>query len=445
NSNTILSEVINGEAVFVYDTTDDEKHKGITTDWSVSEESREFDFVQELLNQVIPRKRGTNYTLLTENGIYNTVTKDAVGILKDKFKIDNIGKKGIKSDFKKLMTDYNIEDSEIETWHNKIIDKKILAGDTYSSTDNRINTSPTEGDTGLFELYMNVVKVFVDAMIAEGERYAGEGTGTLPTQAWIARTEHAQNATTEKIAHGPGMAYCYGGKNDIGEFNSNVANCLAPERTIIEGYETDGIPNNEYRGKLGSVVNGGVEIACTIGAGDQKWAGLFKNEYDTGQPPFLSTRWAGIDCSGFVMRVVHDGRTAVADTNVNITINRPGNWTQAVNIPVANNAFDFYEDNNKAKRLLKKGDLIRNENGGHIAMVYKNYNNLNDARRFEIIHAYDGGGDNWSTVFPTWNEAGDNSGQTIFSRKVVVTFAYRRLNASGFVMTQRIYGRIKLW
>ena len=30
NSNTILSEVINGEAVFVYDTTDDEKHKGIT-------------------------------------------------------------------------------------------------------------------------------------------------------------------------------------------------------------------------------------------------------------------------------------------------------------------------------------------------------------------------------------------------------------------------------
>ena len=146
NSNTNLEEVLKGFAVFACDidpatklarTGDD--HKGETT--GDADKVREVDFIQELLNQVVPRKRSvSNYKLLDEDGYFGTLTANAVESFKHEFKVDNTTE---GSDFQKLVKDYSLTESE---WTNKIIDKKILIGKDKKLADNQINTS-TDGDT----------------------------------------------------------------------------------------------------------------------------------------------------------------------------------------------------------------------------------------------------------------------------------------------------------
>jgi len=91
NANVKFEDVLSGDAVFVYDGSDAAGHAG-ETDYgagAVADGDKMFDFVQELLNQVVPRKRSvTSYTLVDENGVYGDSTRDAVAMFRSSFSLD---------------------------------------------------------------------------------------------------------------------------------------------------------------------------------------------------------------------------------------------------------------------------------------------------------------------------------------------------------------------
>lgn len=199
-----FKEVLEGEAVFIYDISDDEHNIGHTENLNTNDNSKkEFDAVQELFNQVVPRKRsvkdGDKYDLMDENGIFDFKAKRALELFKKHFKVDNTTE---KSDFKKLVKDYSLVDS---SWANQIIGKKILMG--KDPGDNRVNTS-TSGDAGLYELYENVVKVFVNAMIGKGNEYA------LDTTAFKDRSDSSRT----------GVSYSFGSNDSRQEYRSFATN-----------------------------------------------------------------------------------------------------------------------------------------------------------------------------------------------------------------------------
>jgi hypothetical protein len=189
NSNVKFVEVLRGEAVFVFDDNAGNNHKGVTPANVTDDNERYFDFVQELLNQVVPRKRSVlNYNLLDEQGagrgIYNNTVAQVIGTFKEHFRVDNVGKP--KGDFMKLLTDYN-KTEEMETWRNRIVDKYILVGNNQNTAHNLINPSLVEGDTGLYELYQNVVQKFVNSMIRLCESYRDHSSPTNAITGWVSR------------------------------------------------------------------------------------------------------------------------------------------------------------------------------------------------------------------------------------------------------------------
>jgi len=94
-NDVVMGEVLEGEAVFVrywydfvYNETLPENYIGKTGENVINDDDKKFDFVQELLNQVVPRKRSvTTYALLNENGIFDSDTEGAVRLLRTDFNI----------------------------------------------------------------------------------------------------------------------------------------------------------------------------------------------------------------------------------------------------------------------------------------------------------------------------------------------------------------------
>jgi hypothetical protein len=442
NSNITMGEVLDGLAVFVFDESNALNHIGKTPYYVTEDRERYFDFVQELLNQVVPRKRsvGNLYSLLEEDGIFTndfgSNTVGALNLLKEHFQIDSIT--NAQWDFTKLMRDYNIPEADYLMWSNRIVDKRTLAGDTLrvegQVLDNQINPSITQGDTGLYELYVNVVKVFINKMVEEGQRYVNDTT-----------TFKSRTGSTEQ-----GVSYCFGSNDDLIEYQNNVSGVT---------FAPTPVPAN-YRGDVG-----GKQYAGLIRDEWNIWDSYFINKNISCNPVPPSTinqvldhklypqYWAGVDCSAFIQIMANH-----ADPNIN-----PGNGVPPVNPKVLNLAdyaeictanrrelkrtysgYYFEDDRDITKhiafdglttqqkeeklKLLKKGDLIHYS--GHISMVYSERALMvGDQARYQIIHAY--GRQNYDFNDNKIIDPGE------FSRKVVIT-RQDAANPIGF-------GRIKLW
>jgi hypothetical protein len=418
NANTRLQEVIEGNAVYTYDRSGDDHHKSLSDNIDADDHNnKRFDFVQALFNQVIPRKRTvTAYTYTQEDGIFGDTSRDKIQQLKQQFHINNT-RNSASSAFNKLMKDYRLQ-SQQAVWANRIVDKIILIGSALdiSSTPNSTDT----GDTGIYELYVNGVQPFVNAMLSEADRYAGDEI----TANWIARTGEG---STE---HGAGMSYCFGCKQTVEEFNSTVVNCRAETRAQIQAREAthnDADPANDavlYRGN--------VNAKCQVtdqGAGN--WAGLVDTEraiwvaanYEQNHA-FNPANWSGIDCSGLVEKAINGGRDTA--TGLAVTIPRgPGRTGSQGFFSNANYVYFMDSGAEDIQHYLRKGDLVRYSE--HVSIVHDNPD-PDDDYKYRIIHAY--GNDNFDD---------DNNDLTdpVFSRKVMVT--------RHSIKTRTGYGRIRLW
>ncbi len=164
NSNTNLNEVLAGEAVFTYDTTFNENHKGKTID--KTDDKRGLDFVQKMINHIIvplrtPVTEANIKNTIDVDGYYGDMTKQALeaiinggadptgSTLVDTKVSHHSNETGSYNTFRKLAKDYSgLEETDI----GKVIDKEILVGLNKTDTDKHpVNNA----DIGIYELYEN--------------------------------------------------------------------------------------------------------------------------------------------------------------------------------------------------------------------------------------------------------------------------------------------------
>ena len=392
NANVNFKEVLDGRAVFVADDGQSggktnwvqiaadaqEESDYVTKIFSTNLDKVRLDFVQELLNQVVTRKRSvTGYDLIGEDGQFGNGSANALKMFRENFAAGNTHVNFIANPdgtitydaintspegpsppdntsaiFRKMMKDYGIRAqgvTGVEKWLHKIVDQGTLVGETrklYSEVNDPDET--IGGDTGLYELYVNVVKRFVDGMIAEAERYAGKQPKDMmgplppdfyPKDQWYSRGDGLADAygptgcvvgTQCAGSHGSGMSYSYGGKQTIDEFNSIVSMWKAPPSSTYNSIALTSV--NNYRGNCNETTG---LIDTSVTRGSKRWAGLyserpgasgteykawvaFKNEKDAvgklkndeREHPFAPYYWAGIDCSGLGGSIAQARRTA---------------------------------------------------------------------------------------------------------------------------------------
>ncbi|MDT8317354.1 MAG: hypothetical protein RQ824_05120 [bacterium] len=268
---------MSGEAVFVYYSSGAgqylENHKGKVVSEVSEDKERKFAFVQELLNQVLTRKRSVDdYTLIEEDGYYGEGAVNAVGAFKENFNITvNTSTDNLTDTFGKIVKDYGLSGKETN-YLNRIIDKETLVGTELREGDNLINDGSSITDTGLYELYVNVVRTFVGGMIVEAERYAGLSGTVRPTGNWRSRNDYgADNCKAANPAcvgeHDAGMSYCFGCKQTVADYNSTVSRWGAPPNSVYQNI------TSTYRGDINDATG-------LIGATDnaKKWAGLNSGE-----------------------------------------------------------------------------------------------------------------------------------------------------------------------
>ena len=159
-----MQEALNGEAVFVYDTSSAENHKGKTT--GRTDNGREVDFVQKMINHIlVPLRASANEAdiknTLTVDGYYGNDTRQAIeaiisggtdptgSTIVDTNISHHIDEANSLNTFKKLAKDYSgINDADI----GKTITKEILVGINRVDTDRHPTNNP---DIGIYELYLN--------------------------------------------------------------------------------------------------------------------------------------------------------------------------------------------------------------------------------------------------------------------------------------------------
>lgn len=439
NYNTTMGEVLDGQAVFVYDDNDDDNHVGTTSADTMNLRMKKFDYVQELLNQILPRKRSINshFPLLDIDGAYGSSTTSAINEFRKEFLVDMPRK---SRTFEKIRNDYDTSLSQ-----NSIIDKMILIGEMHRREDDTINTS-TADDTGLLELYENVVYPFVEAMIKEAERYAGFGEGVLPTMMWTSRAGHGPGF------HGVGMSYSYGGFDTVDSYNLSVAPCGAPLTAVIDY-------RNNYRGNLwfDPLSTEGVSIPeyiCEIHPYENmRWPGLKQNELEVWKNDkyikdhrYNKNFWAGIDCSGLVLKTISHANSTIG-TKAKSSI--PSNRINADSIFFSGNlditaTFYFgYDDpgdlpNDIDESQLRRGDFLGNRiDPSHIVIFYshKPSKNVLGVRKWQIIHAY-------GHLDKNEKDFISNDKKREFARKVVLSADNKQLEGLG---SPDIAGRITLW
>jgi len=437
NANVSFDEVLAGTAVFTYDGGKSQGNKDI-------DKSKGFYYVQELLNQVVPRGRtmyddtasvenkwvANTYQLIDEHdGLFDSKTYEALRNFKQSYAIEK------NNDiFKKIAKDYSlpVEDAAKLKWRFKVIEKEMLIGKvkripaetetiTASNADSIPNSSPNKQnppDTGLYELYKNVVERFVNKMIAEGDQYrTSKGSGT--STSWISRT--GETVTESE-------SYCWGCKNDYNYFWSNVTTCRPP-----------------VAGKVSSLYAGNVNNADCSFAGSKRYSGLKDTEVNKSSQYYAFEQWTGIDCSGFVQRIVMSGKSLAL----------PGLQTKIPSLTDTNfdhmdagaiQAKDFFDvvshtaywtipaDADQSLKLLKKlrkGDLVKYGNT-HISTIYDDNVVCDDTDcNYRILHAF-----SWECSNANSSECQKNP----WFRKVGIT-----TNDHPGLSTPTGFGRIKLW
>lgn len=366
NSVTNLDEVLRGRAVFVATLETGSGHDGVTPrplepidpGYEPTPRPRSFaplaerrwDFVQEMLNQTLGRKFSAwqarsypNPPLVEEDGIYFGRDVDMLGFAKEQFRIRvNTQPSDRSPTFRKLMKDYGVAEAARTAMHHRIVDFETLRMTTLRVQPDRtqpcapcdvaINSS-SGGDTGLYELYSNVVFRFIEDMVAEGERYRDQSAPGNAEGRWRYRAFRndgvavppAPGDDTSRYDGRSGAAYTYGGKQTLEEFESSVSAFAGPTFLDISVL----FPN--YRGNLLDLTSPGVVDP----SGTERWVGLESSELRLSFPSpgtsplefFESRHWAGIDCSGFVQRI------ASAAANQNPSAALPGFVTSRSEVP----------------------------------------------------------------------------------------------------------------
>ena len=173
-----------------------------------------------------------------------------------------------------------------------------------SNADCRINGTGGNDDTGLYELYKNVVERFVNKMIAEGDDYRNsQGAFDFTNneyQTWTSRTGDIVNQS---------ISYCNGCKNTYEDFWQNVTSCKPPAKEAVDAVD------KKYQGGVQPAPNC---QATGAPVGTSRYPGLYQDEQrKTGKvinkiwtPDPEYTRywafdyWTGTDCGGLVQRLV---------------------------------------------------------------------------------------------------------------------------------------------
>ncbi|MCD6572416.1 MAG: hypothetical protein J7K62_04015, partial [Thermoplasmata archaeon] len=185
NSNIRIKDVLEGRAVYVYDEGVESKSEDTVKEWG----NRKFDYVQELLNQVVSRKfflydkdgNSVDYEFLEEDGIYGFHTEGAIEVLRSSF--EWIGWRW--SDVIIKLREQYENNFSYKEWRDKVVDKGLLVGDKYIYHPRRVVLEDTTNIArdGLLELYQNYVEVFIDSMMKRGEDYLD----TTHNVTWVGR------------------------------------------------------------------------------------------------------------------------------------------------------------------------------------------------------------------------------------------------------------------
>ncbi|MGA1826030.1 MAG: hypothetical protein ACMUIP_15350, partial [bacterium] len=391
--------------------------------------------------------------------------------------------------FRKLMKDYEHNSNSIitESYLHQVIDKETLVGRTNNTGDNPdviINdrTIPSSSgqiaqDTGLYELYNNVVRIFIQNLINLAVSYSINSNPTNVPHQWIARTEQVHQTTT--TARQP-VSYSYGGRQTIHEFNITVSKHRAPSYQDIQTN-----PNyNVYLGYIGNIRDASEDEQNTILLmhgivcnGTRKWPGLYEeDEYSSwaqagfiSQHPYAPYYWAGIDCIGLVLqslRYAEDppryAQEQYLDGDQNISI--PGISVAGVclNADCTDDCSihdDYTMGNTNVKRFFdsRNADLLHQWPGGweydnispihkgdlaayidsknrlsHISIIYSEKQDRND-NSYQIIHASGDHTIRYGTAAP------------LFNRKVVINLINEDLEPTLTLRNPHLFGRLKLW
>jgi hypothetical protein len=463
NSITHLEEVLDGRAVFVATTEAGTQYDGVTLrplepiqgGYDPTPRPRSFapvaeqkvDFVQEMLNQVLGRKRSAwenGFEILDEDGIYaeGGEVETALSLFKREFHVAVNTAEGDRSPtFQKLIKDYQKEGEAATALHHRIIDAETLRIDTLrvqaertepcTPCDFSINPSGG-GDSGLYELYTNVVYRFIEDMIATAEEYRDQSSPANTDGRWVSRDGIANPPSTSDPVESfnlydgrSGVSYGFGAKQEVDDFNRLVSRFGAPTHAEILVNFTD------YRGNLIDDVSPGT--VSTLGA--YRWPGIKQAEisFDSLDQPFYPPAyWAGIDCAGITQRsLLHarDRNPARADTDFfNATacadgipssgvglcdiVVRPNGWWSGAILGrsfwnadrVARNVWA----KNGTAHPVHRGDTRVSQ--GHVSMLYSDPEKPTDD--YYLIHA--SGGNRYS-------EGLKGDGTERFGRKVIVS------------------------
>ena len=166
NSNIRIKDVLEGRAVYVYDEGVESRSEDTVKEWG----NRKFDYVQELLNQVVSRKfflydkdgNSVDYEFLEEDGVYGSHTEGAIEVLRSSF--EWIGWRW--SDVIIKLREQYENNFSYKEWRDKVVDKGLLVGDRYIYHPRRVVLEDTTNIArdGLLEIYQNYVEVFIDSL-----------------------------------------------------------------------------------------------------------------------------------------------------------------------------------------------------------------------------------------------------------------------------------------
>ncbi len=402
---------------------------------------------------------------------------------------------------------YQVVDKETLVGNTRLITPENEAV-TTANADVLINGTTGNGrdDTGLYELYKNAVERFVNVMTKEAERYAGIGNDlvTYPTATWVSRPTSSNPLSVvgpqqdgQFVNSGRrGMSYSWNGKMNVDLFNDAVSeNCGATDEPKVIGYLSitpsilsKKLPkaalrlteqqNQPETTTVSELYEGNLNATCNVGSAantKNKYPGLLWHEFNSTTsynlvadcvdnqcqsypsapratfvfPQYSAKFWAGIDCSGFVQRVVNKAEHPELP---NSTTEMPGVSTKVLLLgdsgdfdhyaaaaqntaTLFSKTFDMsYNPQNEAQTLKKvrKGDVVKYPT--HMTIIYSDRPMCDGVSkcRYQIIHAY-----GWHKYQPL-DDDGDDDGPTVFSRKVISTKQNITAVPVGF-------GRIKMW
>lgn len=380
----------------------------LTMDESLLHTNEAVRYVQEMLNQVCPRKVSTafgldglaQYSIIDEVGAFNTDTTNAVHYLKNSFvKATNdfcMSVNAFSNDlelFARLSNQYPQLTSP-----DMLMDYKLLRGTTLALGTGQDITP--DGRDGLMEIYTNIVVSFINQMLSDGDRYA-----ELNIQ-W----KHREPLSTDN--GNPGMAYNFGGADKISQFNTKITSNPS-NVTSWSNYQWGHQP------------------------------GLYESEINTATN-FYAYDWAGIDCGGFIQRICKGNKYSNGSLMISDKIIKDleldlgyhilaGDFISfklnQISWPYVGNCFPF---SGTSSKWLHRGDLIVSI-GHHIVAVYGEPPD-DYSVNFNVINAYGGHYSSIPTNFAYDNlTLDDDQLRTTYARKVII-MPYRtwRRQYSGF-------------